>query len=104
MLLLSGCVSNRTKPYIPERPTAEQVTHAFSEIKSTPYDSDPFSRHAYISGYISAFSLGRGSLGALLTIPTEYNQKNTEIAYREGWKDGGMLAFRVMPIMREPKK
>jgi len=94
-LLLGACNSKTVCPSVQQNAFSHaEVLQAFLAIKTTPFDSDPFLRHAYISGYISAFSLGPASLGALRCTPSEFASKDSDAAFRQGHVDGATQACK----------
>ena len=91
--LVLGCAS-KTERQVPEwSPSAAKVRETFEQIEN-PYKSDAFASHAFADGFMRAYSLGRGSLGALFETPSIYREKQVEEAYRAGWSAGATLVFR----------
>ena len=91
--VLSGCA---TKPRVssePVRPSSSNVRAVFDEVSRTVITDDGFSDYAFMDGYISAYALGAGSLGALVAVPEQYKEEKLQSAFRSGWREGGRRAF-----------
>ena len=90
LLVLTGCSTQVSHAPV-WAPTAAEVRSIFEGIRS-PYH-DPFESHAYADGYISAYCAGPGALGALVSVPEEYQEESLKDAYRRGFAEGGGRAF-----------
>jgi hypothetical protein len=91
--LVSGCASQPTKTWKHTwEPSPAKLHQVFDQIQN-PYKDDGFAGFAYATGYMRAYSLGHGSLGALYSTPEPFTEKKAEEAYRAGWLAGAMRAF-----------
>jgi hypothetical protein len=97
--LVLGCASKPQQQADTWNPRPEKIREIFDHIQN-PYRGDAFASHAFDDGFMRAYSLGRGSLGALYETPSVYKEKQVEEAYRAGWDAGATLAFREPPIMK----
>lgn len=96
--MLLGCAS-QTKQHVSRwNPTPSEIRETFEKIPN-PCKDDAFANHAFADGFITAYSLGPGSLGALIATPERYREKKLDEAFRTGWAQGGSLAFQRSPAL-----
>jgi len=91
LVLLAGCASPKTHYPTAWHPTPSDVRKVFYKI-AIPYN-EKFEAHAFSDGFISAYCLGPGALGALIAVPPQYKEASAEEAYRRGFTKGGEAAF-----------
>ena len=91
--LALGCASQPKTWKHTWDPSPAKLQEVFDQIQN-PYKDDGLTGFAFATGYLSAYSSGHGSLGALYETPKLFSEKKAEDAYRAGWQAGAMRAFR----------
>jgi len=100
---LLGCASQREQHVSAGNPNSSDIRETFQNMQN-PYKDDAFASHAFADGFITAYSLGRGSLGALIATPPRYEEPKLEEAFKAGWSRGASLVFQRSPMFQPAPK
>jgi hypothetical protein len=101
--ILLGCASLKEQRTSAWDPTPSEIRETFRNMQN-PYQEDSFASHAFADGFITAYSLGPGSLGALIATPPSYKEAKLGEAFRAGWSQGASLAVqRSSMFVRVPR-
>ena len=101
--ILLGCASQREQHASAWNPSPSETRETFQNMQN-PYKEDAFACHAFADGFITAYSLGPGALGALVATPPRYKEAKLEEAFRAGWSQGASLAFQRSPMFKPSPK
>lgn len=101
--ILLGCASKKEQYESAGNPSRSEIHETFKNMQN-PYKEDAFASHAFADGFITAYSLGGGSLGALIATPPRYKETKLEEAFRAGWSQGASLAFHRTPMLKPSRE
>lgn len=89
-----SCASTPSRNVEVWSPSESEMRTAFKNVRP-PY-KDAFANFAFTDGFISAYALGPGSLGAFFSNPRAYmREEQLGEAYQRGFSEGAQLAFKT---------